>query len=243
MKLSVVIPVYNEIDTIQQILYKVQGVDIEKEIILVDDFSSDGSREFLQDIANSKNPVQLDKVQASLPVDNIKVLFQDRNQGKGAALNRGFSEISGDLVIIQDADLEYEPQEYHKLIEPIINGFADVVYGSRFIGGSPHRILFFWHSIGNKVLTFFSNVFTNLNLTDMETCYKMFKSEIIQQIDLQENGFGIEPELTAKMARLGARFYEVGISYYGRSYEEGKKITWRDGLRTVWCILRYNLLP
>jgi len=241
MKLSVVIPVYNEINTIQQILYKVQQVDLEKEIIVVDDCSSDGSREFLKQVAESDQTIILDQVGQDLRVDNIRVFFQDRNQGKGAALNRGFREVEGDVLIVQDADLEYDPEEYHKLLGPIQDGFADVVYGSRFMGGSPHRILFFWHSIGNKMLTFVSNVLTNLNLNDMETCYKMIKTDLIPQIDLQENGFGIEPEITAKLSKLRARFYEVGISYYGRSYEEGKKITWRDGFRTVYCIFRYNL--
>lgn len=243
MKLSVVIPVYNEIETIQQILFKVQQVVLDKEVIIVDDCSTDGSREFLQELSTSQDAFHLDQVGETIKTDNLKVVFQEMNQGKGAALNRGFGLIAGDVVIVQDADLEYDPQEYHKLLQPIEDGFADVVYGSRFMGGSPHRILFFWHSIGNKLLTFFSNVFTNLNLTDMETCYKMIKTEIIRQIDIKENRFGIEPEITAKMAKMGARFYEVGISYYGRSYAEGKKITWRDGFRTVYCIFRYNLFP
>lgn len=241
MKLSVVIPVYNEIETIQQILFKVQQVALDKEVIIVDDCSTDGSREFLKELSTSRETFHLDQVGETIKTENLKVVFQDKNQGKGAALNRGFDLVGGDVVIVQDADLEYDPQEYHKLLQPIEDGFADVVYGSRFMGGSPHRILFFWHSIGNKLLTFFSNVFTNLNLTDMETCYKMIKVEIIRQIDIKENRFGIEPEITAKMAKLGARFYEVGISYYGRSYAEGKKITWRDGFRTVYCIFRYNL--
>ncbi len=169
------------------------------------------------------------------------MVFHEKNQGKGAAINSGLKQLEGDVMIIQDADLEYDPQEYHKLLAPILDGYADVVYGSRFVGGSPHRILFFWHSIGNKILTFISNAFTNLNLTDMETCYKMIKREIIDQITIQERGFGIEPEITAKIAKLGGRIYEVGICYYGRTFEEGKKISWRDGLRTIFCIFRYNL--
>jgi glycosyltransferase involved in cell wall biosynthesis len=243
MELTVVIPAYNEINTIRQILEKVQQVDLQKEIIIIDDFSTDGTREYLEQVINIKNTSQLDENKVNFPTDNIQVLFQAKNGGKGAALKRGFSEANGNLIVIQDADLEYDPEDFLKLIQPIKEGYADVVYGSRFIGGAPHRILFFWHSIGNKILTFVSNVFTNLNLTDMETCYKMFKKDLINQIDLEENGFGIEPELTAKFAKLGARIYEVGISYYGRSYSEGKKITWRDGIRTIWAILRYNILP
>ena len=181
-----------------------------------------------------------DKDHSEVKIDILRVIFHDNNRGKGAAINSGLQHIDGDVMIIQDADLEYEPEEYHKLLAPILNGHADVVYGSRFMGGSPHRILFFWHSIGNKLLTFLSNIFTNLNLTDMETCYKMIKREIIDQITIRERGFGIEPEITAKIAKLGARVYEVGISYYGRTFEEGKKITWRDGVRTVYCIFRYN---
>jgi len=242
MELTVVIPAYNEINTIRQILEKVQQVDLQKEIIIIDDFSTDGTREFLEQVINTKNTSQLDENNVTFPTNNIQVLFQDKNRGKGAALKRGFSEANGNLIVIQDADLEYDPEDFLTLIQPIKKGYADVVYGSRFIGGAPHRILFFWHSIGNKILTFVSNVFTNLNLTDMETCYKMFKKDLIDHIDLEENGFGIEPELTAKFARLGARIYEVGISYYGRSYYEGKKITWRDGIRTIWAILRYNIL-
>lgn len=241
MKLSVVMPVYNEIDTIQDILFRVQNVELEKEIIIVDDGSTDGTRDFLKILHDSPGQLQLDKINQPIPTDNIRVFFQPQNQGKGAALNRGFQEITGDVVVIQDADLEYDPREYVKLIKPIQEGFADVVYGSRFMGGAPHRILFFWHSIGNKFLTFLSNMFTNLNLTDMETCYKMFKSDIIQDINIQENRFGIEPEITAKIAKKKARVYEVGISYYGRTYEEGKKIGWKDGLEALWCIVKYNI--
>lgn len=241
MKLSVVMPVFNEIDTIEDILYKVQAVNLEKEIIIVDDGSSDGTREFLQELQKKKGDVTLDKTGKSIKVDNIRIFFQPQNRGKGSALNRGFQEVTGDVVIIQDADLEYDPEDYFRLIKPIQDGFADVVYGSRFMGGAPHRILFFWHSIGNKFITFLSNMFTNLNLTDMETCYKMFKADVIRNISIKENRFGIEPEITAKIARMDVRIYEVGISYYGRTYKEGKKIGWKDGLRALWCILKYSL--
>ena len=242
MKLSVVMPVFNEIDTIEDILYKVQAVNLEKEIIIVDDGSSDGTREFLQALQEKSGKIRLEKIDKSLNVDNIRIFFQPQNQGKGAALNRGFQEVTGDVVVIQDADLEYDPEDYFKLIKPIQDGFADVVYGSRFRGGAPHRILFFWHSIGNKFITFLSNMFTNLNLTDMETCYKMFKADVIRDISIKENRFGIEPEITAKVANMDVRIYEVGISYYGRTYKEGKKIGWKDGLRALWCILKYNLV-
>jgi len=241
MKLSVVIPAYNEINTIQTIITKVQRVDLEKEIIVIDDFSRDGTREFLLDLVGADSSEPLDHLSEMYQQSDIKVIFQDKNQGKGAALNCGIKYIEGDVVVFQDADLEYDPEDYHKLLQPILDGYADVVYGSRYKGGSPHRILFFWHSIGNKLLTFFSNMLSNLNLSDMETCYKMIKREFIDQIDIQERGFGIEPEITAKLARSGARIYEVGISYYGRTYREGKKISWKDAVRAVYCILRYNL--
>jgi len=243
MKLSVLIPAYNEINTIQEILYKVQNVDLKKEIIIVDDYSTDGTREFLERLMQNKGKMPGEKGKAELDIKELKVIFQERNMGKGAAINAGIQQLNGDVMVIQDADLEYEPEEYHKLLQPILDGYADVVYGSRFMGGSPHRILFFWHSIGNKMLTFVSNVFTNLNLTDMETCYKMIRREYIDQITIKESRFGIEPEITAKIAKLGARIYEVGISYYGRTFEEGKKISWKDGVRTVYCIFRYNLFP
>jgi glycosyltransferase involved in cell wall biosynthesis len=243
MKLSVLIPAYDEINTIKDILRKVQIVQIDKEIIVVDDFSTDGTREFLKDLEQNEGLISPDKDHSEVKIDNLKIVFHEKNLGKGAAINSGLRHINGDVMIIQDADLEYEPEEYHKLLAPILDGHADVVYGSRFMGGSPHRILFFWHSIGNKLLTFLSNMFTNLNLTDMETCYKMIKREIIDQITIKERGFGIEPEITAKISKLGARVYEVGISYYGRTFEEGKKISWRDGIRTVYCIFRYNLFP
>ncbi|MCZ2356729.1 MAG: glycosyltransferase family 2 protein [Bacteroidia bacterium] len=232
-KLSVIIPVFNEGATIHLILDKIKSVElanqIEKEIILINDFSTDNTEEAInQYIANNRTL-------------NIQYHKHSVNQGKGAALRTGISKATGDFLIIQDADLEYDPEEYNLLLKPIINGFADVVYGSRFMGGKPHRILFFWHTIGNKFLTFLSNMFTNLNLTDMETCYKVFRTNIIQSISLQENRFGFEPEITAKIARIPKiRIYEVGISYYGRTYEEGKKINWKDGFRALYCILKYG---
>lgn len=228
MKVSIVIPCYNEIKTIAQILQKVQAVDLPfaKEIVIVDDGSVDGTREFL----------------ATLQDENIRVILHAQNQGKGAALRTGFQQATGDIIIIQDADLEYEPQEYPKLLAPILDGKADVVYGSRFAGGESHRVLYFWHSLGNKFLTLLSNMFTNLNLTDMEVCYKVFKREVVQAITLTENRFGFEPEFTAKIARRNFVIYEVGISYYGRTYAEGKKINWKDGVRAIYVILKYGLL-
>ena len=228
MKLSVVIPCYNEVDTLESIVDAVRSSSYQpKEIIVVDDGSTDGSREKLN------GPI-------ARKVDRI--IFHDKNRGKGAALRSGFAAATGDLVVVQDADLEYDPNEYGRLVQPILEGKADVVFGSRFLGGEPHRVLYFWHSVGNGLLTLVSNMFTNLNLTDMETCYKVFRREVIQGIHIEEDRFGFEPEITAKVARSGARIYEVGISYSGRTYAEGKKIGWKDGLRALYCIVRYNLV-
>ena len=232
--LSIIIPAFNEAKTIHLILDKVKAVelmnDIQKEVIIVNDFSTDGTAEAIESYLQQN------------PDFNIRFESHKVNKGKGAALHTGIKLATGNYVIIQDADLEYDPVEYNILLKPMVEGWADVVYGSRFMGGKPHRILFFWHSIGNNFLTFLSNMFTNLNLTDMETCYKLFRREIIQPLDLKENRFGFEPEVTAKVARIeDIRIYEVGISYYGRTYEEGKKIGWKDGFRAIYCILKYNL--
>lgn len=233
-KLSIVIPAYNEERTILQILEKVVEVElmqgIQKELILVNDCSTDQTEGLIH------------QFQQAHPELEIQSLKHEHNQGKGAALRTGIQHATGEYLLIQDADMEYDPREYNRLLKPVVEGFADVVYGSRFMGGNPHRILFFWHSIGNRVLTFLSNMFTNLNLTDMETCYKLFRTSVVQEIKLRENRFGFEPEITAKVSRIkGIRIYEVGISYYGRTYEEGKKIGWRDGLRAMYCILKYGL--
>lgn len=227
--LSIVIPAYNETSTIREIISRVQKASLPsgllKEIVIVDDFSTDGTREILQEYAQS---------------GSCKVFFQDRNRGKGAALRTAIAQTTGDIVVIQDADLEYDPREYPKLLDPILEGKADVVYGSRFLGGESKRVLFFWHYVGNRLLTTLSDVFTNLNLTDMETCYKAFRGEIIRKVKIEEDRFGFEPEITAKVARMGVRIYEVGISYSGRTYAEGKKIKWKDGLWAIWTILKYR---
>jgi glycosyltransferase involved in cell wall biosynthesis len=232
-KLSIIIPAYNEEATISNILDKLKAVElvngIKKEFIVINDCSTD------------KTEHKVKTYMGSNPEMDIHYLKHEVNMGKGAALHTGIKHASGDYLIVQDADLEYDPREFNILLKPAIEGFADVVYGSRFMGGKPHRILFFWHSIGNKFLTFLSNMFTNLNLTDMETCYKLFRTDIIQSLDLKENRFGFEPEVTAKIAKINnIRIYEVGISYYGRTYAEGKKIGWKDGFRAIWCILKYN---
>jgi glycosyltransferase involved in cell wall biosynthesis len=225
VKISVVIPVYNEVATIEEIVSRVQVVSMDKEIVIVDDASTDGTCEHLEEIARKH--------------ENVKVLHHNRNQGKGAALRTGFEAVSDGVVIIQDADLEYDPREYPKLLEPILDGRADVVYGSRFLGG-PHRVLFFWHYVGNRFLTLLSNVLTNLNLTDMETCYKVFRRQVLEDITLRSNRFGFEPEFTAKVARKRCRIYEVPISYSGRTYSEGKKITWKDGIVAVFAMFRFR---
>ncbi len=226
-KLSIVVPVYNEIKTLADILERIQQVKMNKEIILVDDGSTDGSREFIKQYGE-KNC-------------NCTALFHDKNRGKSAALRTGFAHVHGNIVVIQDADLEYDPRDYHRLITPILEGKADVVFGSRFLGG-PHRVLYFWHYVANKLLTTISNMFTNVNLTDMSTCYKIFRVEVLEGLELKSNRFGFEPEFTAKIAKKKLRLYEVPISYYGRDYSQGKKVSWKDGLHFLWCILRYNLL-
>jgi glycosyltransferase involved in cell wall biosynthesis len=229
MKLSVVIPAFNEKDTIQELLRRVEAADagMEKEIIVVDDGSTDGTRDILRALPPSGG--------------RCKILYHNQNRGKGAALRTGFEAATGDIVLVQDADLEYDPKEYKQLLAPILDGHADVVFGSRFLGGGPHRVVYYWHYVGNRVLTTFSNMMTNLNLTDMEVCYKVMRAEVVRSLTLVENRFGFEVEITARVARGKWRIYEVPISYYGRSYDEGKKITWRDGVRAVWCILKYNL--
>ena len=228
MKLSIIIPCYNEIATIAQVIAKIRSLDLplQREIVVIDDCSKDGTREYLQTLEKDSD---------------IKVCLHQQNRGKGAALRTGFTSASGDIVLIQDADLEYDPTEYPKLLKPIVDGKADVVYGSRFIGGSEHRVLYFWHSVGNRFLTLLSNMFTNLNLTDMEVCYKVFRKSVLDKIVLTEDRFGFEPEVTAKISRLNCSIYEVGISYAGRTYAEGKKINWRDGFRAIYVIVKYGI--
>jgi glycosyltransferase involved in cell wall biosynthesis len=225
MKLSVVMPVYNEQATLRDVIERVMSVGLEIELLCVDDGSKDRSREILADL------------QGQIP--QMRVLLQPHNMGKGAALRRGIQEATGDYVIIQDADLEYDPTDYHQLLGPLETGQADVVYGSRFLGSGPHRVLYYWHSVGNWLLTVLSNIITNLNMTDMETCYKVFRREVIQSIHLEEDRFGFEPEITVKIAKRNLRVYEVGIKYWGRTYEEGKKIGWKDGFRALWCLAKY----
>ena len=227
MKLSTIIPCYNEVNTIKEVINAVRKLHYDnKEIILIDDFSKDGTRELIRNSIETK-------------VD--KVIYHNKNFGKGAAIRSGIKVATGDIVVIQDSDLEYKPEEILKVIEPILDGKADVVYGSRFVGATPHRVLYYWHSLGNKLLTTLSNMLTNITLTDMETCYKAFKREIIQSITIEENRFGFEPEITAKIAKTNCRIYEIGISYYGRTYEEGKKASWKDGISALRCIIKYNL--
>jgi glycosyltransferase involved in cell wall biosynthesis len=227
MQLSVIMPVYNERSTLRTVVDRVLAVRLELELICVDDGSRDGSREILGEL------------QTQYP--QLRIFLQPQNSGKGAALRRGIQEATGEFVIIQDADLEYDPGDYAALLDPLIQGKADVVYGSRFLGSGPHRVLYFWHSVGNRALTLLSNCLTNINLSDMETCYKVFRRDVIQSIPIEENRFGFEPEITVKVAKRHLRIYEVGISYWGRTYEEGKKIGWRDGFRALWCLLKYSI--
>lgn len=235
LTLSIIIPAFNEANSITRILQKVSDVsliqNVEKEIVIINDCSTDNTQQIVNDFITNNSKL------------NIRLFSQEKNRGKGAAIHKGIELATGDFIIVQDADLEYDPEDFNILLKPMLDGFADVVYGSRFAGGNPHRILFFWHTVGNKFLTILSNMFTNLNLTDMETCYKLFKSDVVKNLNLKEKRFGFEPEVTAKMSRIkGIRIYEVGISYYGRTYDEGKKIKASDGFRAIWCILRYNFL-
>ena len=229
LTLSVIIPCYNEAEFLETIIERVRKVGLANEIVIIDDGSVDGSRDILKRLEEEDGN------------DDLRIIYHERNQGKGAALVTGFAAATSDILLIQDADLEYDPAQYPKLVGPILSGDADVVYGSRFMGGEAHRVLYFWHRMGNGFLTLFSNMLTNLNLTDMETCYKVFRREIIQSINIEENRFGFEPEITAKIAKKQCRIYEIGISYYGRTYDDGKKIGWRDGVRSLYCIIKYNL--
>jgi len=243
-KVSVVIPVYNEKDTIVEILRRVIDTDVRKEIVVVEDCSKDGTREILENVASLQvrgaSEAPAPDGGDPLPLNNLRFFFQAQNQGKGAALRRGFAVTTGEIVLVQDADLEYDPRDYPKLLEPILDGRADVVFGSRFLGG-PQRVHYFWHYVANKFLTLLSDMFTNLKLTDMETCYKVFRREVLKDIHIKSNRFGFEPEITAKVAKGNWRVYEVPISYAGRTYEEGKKITWKDGVHALWCIIRYRI--
>jgi len=235
VKLSVLIPVYNEENTLREAIRRVQRVNVPKEIIVIDDGSRDGSRDILASLdADAKKKTD--------PMNELKVIFKSVNEGKGAAIRSGLAEVTGTVVIVQDADLEYNPKDFAKLLEPIEAGEADVVYGTRFYGGGPHRVLFFWHYVGNQILTLFANILTNLNLSDMEVGYKAFRSDILKKIQIKSNRFGFEPEITVKIAKIGCRIFEVPISYYGRTYKEGKKITWKDGIAAFYCLLRYRLM-
>ncbi len=242
-KVSVVIPVYNEKNTICEILRRVEEMEMRKEVVVVDDCSNDGTRKILRELAERQGRGETEAPAADgedpIGLENLRLFFQEKNQGKGAALRRGFAEVTGDIVLVQDADLEYDPRDYPRLLEPIKEGLADVVYGSRFLGG-PQRVHYFWHYVANKALTLLSDIFTNLKLTDMETCYKVFRREVLKDIQLKSNRFGFEPEITAKIAKGNWRVYEVPISYAGRTYEEGKKITWKDGVQALWCIIRFK---
>jgi glycosyltransferase involved in cell wall biosynthesis len=241
--LSVVIPVYNERDTLLDLLERVKAVPIRKEIVLVDDCSQDGTRDLLKQLEDEQRDREAADSESRQATNRLTIVYHEKNQGKGAAVRTGFAAVSGNVVLIQDADLEYDPAEYPRLLHPIIEGKADVVYGSRFLGDQPHRVLYYWHYLGNRALTSLSNAFTNLNLTDMETCYKVFRREVIDEIAprLRQNRFGFEPEMTARIARRHYRVYEMSISYSGRTYDQGKKIGWRDGLSALWCIIRYGL--
>ncbi len=244
--LSVVMPVYNEMATLQEILQRVQAVQIDKEILLVDDGSTDGTREWLEQLAAAIERGDADyplaRAGGRLRLGRVRVFFQQRNRGKGAALRRGFAEARGEILVIQDADLEYDPDDYHRLLEPILRGRADVVYGSRFAGGGAHRVLYFWHSVGNRLLTLLSNMLSDLNLGDVWTCYKAFRREVLEHLHLTEDRFGFEVELTAQLAKARLRIYEVPIDYHGRTYEQGKKITWRDGISALWQTFKHNVL-